>query len=126
VRRLCSDAYDPSPFLKGKKTLAGEVFGNWLVAGTFSAQSELAMRPGLSVPTAGLATRPNATGQTSAGPQSLTQWFNTAAFAAPPPRFFGDSGTGVIRVPGFWVWDSSVSWFFPLWEKAKLKLSMAN
>jgi hypothetical protein len=111
------------PFLKGKKTLAGEVFGNWQVAGTFSAQSGLAMSPGLSVPTAGLATRPNATGQTSAGPQSLTQWFNTAAFAAPAAGFFGNSGTGVIRGPGFWVWDSSVSRIFPLWEKAKLKLS---
>ncbi|HEY3841234.1 MAG TPA: carboxypeptidase-like regulatory domain-containing protein [Bryobacteraceae bacterium] len=111
------------PFLKGRKTLLGEVFGNWQLAGTITAQSGLALSPGLSTPTAGLATRPNATGQSPAGPQTLQHWFNTAAFAAPPFGFFGNSGTGVIRGPGFWVWDSSVSRIFPLWEKTRLRLS---
>lgn len=111
------------PFLRGNKSVFGEVLGNWQVAGTFMAQSGLSLSPGLSVPTAGLATRPNVTGQTPAGAQTLTQWFNTAAFSAPPAGFFGNSGTGVIWGPGFWDWDSSVSRIFPLWEKARLKLS---
>ncbi len=111
------------PFLRGRKTVLGEVFGNWQLAGTLTAQSGLALSPGMSLPTSGEATRPNATGQTPSGPQTLSQWFNTAAFAAPPYGFFGNSGTGVIRGPGFWDWDSSVSRIFPVWESFKLKLS---
>ncbi len=111
------------PFLKGRKTIAGEVLGNWQVAGTFTAQSGLALSPGLSIPTAGQATRPNATGQSVTGPQTLTQWFNTAAFAAPAYGMYGNSGTGVIRGPGFWDWDSSISRVFPIREAWHLKLS---
>lgn len=33
------------------------------------------------------------------------------------------SGTGVIRGPGIWDWDSSVSRIFPIRERWRLKLT---
>ncbi len=111
------------PFLRGSRSLAGEVFGNWELAGFFSAQSGLAMSPGLSIGTAGQATRPNATGQSVSGPRTIQQWFNTAAFAAPAPGLYGNAGVGVIRGPGFWDWDTSLSRLFPIRESMRLRLS---
>jgi len=111
------------PFLQNKNSLAGYILGSWQLSGFFTAQSGLALTPGLSVPTSGLATRPNTTGQSPSGPHTLTQWFNTAAFTAPPAGFFGNSGTGVLRGPGLWDWDSSVSRVFPIYERFRLKLS---
>jgi hypothetical protein len=111
------------PFLRGSHSFIGEVFGNWELAGFITAQSGLAMSPGLSTSTAGLATRPNGTGQNVTGPETKLQWFNTAAFAAPPFGFFGNAGVGTIRGPGFWDWDSSVSRIFPIHESLRLKFS---
>lgn len=111
------------PFLRGSRSLLGEVFGNWELAGFITAQSGLAMSPGLSTSTAGLATRPNATGQSAGGPETRQEWFNTGAFLAPPFGFFGNAGVGTIRGPGFWDWDSSLSRIFPVHESWRLKLS---
>jgi hypothetical protein len=111
------------PFFRGKKNLVGQVLGNWELTGFITAQTGLALTPGLSIGTAGLATRPNATGQTANGPQTKERWFNTAAFAAPAPGFFGNAGVGVIRGPGFWDWDAALSKLFPIHETLHARLS---
>jgi hypothetical protein len=111
------------PLFRGKRNLAGQIFGNWELAGFFTAQSGLAMTPGLSIATAGRATRPDATGASVTGPQTKEQWFNPAAFVAPAPGKYGNSGVGVIRGPGFNVWDTSLSKLFPIREKARVRLT---
>ncbi len=42
------------------------------------------------------------------GPQTLTEWFNTSAFAIPPIGKFGNAGNGIIRGPGVNDWDFGV------------------
>jgi hypothetical protein len=110
------------PFLRNVKNFWGQVFGNWEVSGIITAQSGLALTPGLSIPTAGLAIRPDATGVPVNGAQTLTSWFNTAAFAAPAAGMYGNAGVGVIRGPGFVILDSALAKQFPIREKAHLSL----
>jgi hypothetical protein len=43
-----------------------------------------------------------------AGQQSVNRWFNPAAFAAPTPGQFGNSGPGVILGPHLNVWDAGL------------------
>jgi hypothetical protein len=58
-----------------------------------------------------------------AGPKTKTAWFNTAAFVAPPPGKYGNAGVGVLRGPGFFIWDSAISKQFPIREQTKLSLT---
>jgi len=109
------------PFLRGRRNLAGQVLGGWEITGFLSFQSGLAMSPGISLASAGLATRPNATGQTITGAGTRLQWFNPGAFAATTPGFYGTAGTGVIRGPGFAIWDSSIAKQFAIHEHWKLR-----
>jgi hypothetical protein len=48
------------------------------------------------------------------GPQSQARWFNTAAFALPPPLTFGNEGVGVVRGPGIHNLDVAVYKMIPL------------
>jgi hypothetical protein len=110
------------PVLRARHDIVGQLFGNWQLSGFITAQSGLAMSPGISTGKQGLATRPNATGESIAGPQTIAEWFNTAAFAAPAAGFYGNSGIGVIRGPGFGIWDASPSKQFPIYERLKFRL----
>ena len=110
------------PFLRDRHDFIGQVLGDWELSGFITAQSGLAISPGISTGKQGLATRPDATGGAVVGPQTIAKWFNTAAFVAPAAGFYGDSGVGVIRGPGFAIWDSSLSKQFPIYERLKLRL----
>lgn len=108
------------PFLKNQRSVLGQVFGNWQLSGLFAIQSGLALTPGLSLSGIGLATRPDATGVSPAGQKTKTAWFNTAAFAKPAVGKYGNAGVGVMRGPGFFIWDSAIAKQFPLTEKRKV------
>jgi hypothetical protein len=110
------------PFFRDRHNFATQLLGDWELSGFLTFQSGLAMSPGISTGKQGLATRPDATGQSVDGPKTITQWFNTAAFAAPAAGFYGNSGVGVLRGPGFAIWDASLSKQFPIWERLKLRL----
>jgi hypothetical protein len=111
------------PFLRDRHDFAGRMLGDWELSGFLTFQSGLAISPGISTGKQGLATRPNATGAPVDGPQTIAQWFNIAAFSAALPGFFGNAGAGVIRGPGFAIWDSSLSKQFPIRERVKFRLS---
>src|SRR5450759_690763 len=89
------------PFLNKRHDILGQAFGNWQVSGMFAMQSGLAMIPGISLSTAGLAIRPDASGASVAGAKTKASWFNTGAFVAPLPGMYGNAGVGVLRGPGF-------------------------
>ena len=111
------------PFFRSSHHFATQLLGDWELSGFLNFQSGLAASPGLSTGKQGLATRPNATGVSVDGPKTIAQWFNTAAFAAPAAGFYGNSGVGVIRAPGFGIWDASLSKQFPIYEHLKLRLA---
>ena len=51
---------------------------------------------------------------------SPSEWFNTAAFAIPAPFTFGNAGRNILRGPGLFTVDVSVSRRFRLAERASL------
>jgi hypothetical protein len=53
--------------------------------------------------------------------KSITEWFNTSAFAQPAAGDFGNSSRNVIRMPGVANWDLSLLKSFTLPEKASLQ-----
>jgi hypothetical protein len=108
------------PFLKKRTDLVGKALGNWTFSGITTIESGRPLTPTLSIGTAGLATRPDCIGSIS-GPKSLTEWFNTAAFAAPAWGLFGSCGTGLIRGPGDNTWHMALYKTFPMGEKVRLQ-----
>ncbi|MEO7145701.1 MAG: carboxypeptidase-like regulatory domain-containing protein [Bryobacteraceae bacterium] len=111
------------PFFHGRRNLAGQALGGWELSGFLTAQSGLALTPGISLSSAGLATRPNATGAPASGPRTQSQWFNPAAFVAPALGMYGNAGVGTLRGPGFWIWDSSVSKQFPIKDQFRVRFA---
>lgn len=52
--------------------------------------------------------RPDSVGDPNNGPRTPEQWFNTAAFVAPPPGTFGNTGRNVVTGPGIQTVDFSI------------------
>jgi len=50
---------------------------------------------------------PNLTGD-PAGPETVAQWFNPAAFTAVPSGTFGNAGRNILRGPGWVTFDLSI------------------
>jgi hypothetical protein len=53
--------------------------------------------------------------------RTVSRWFNTAAFTAPPNDRFGNSGFGILRGPGLTLFDFSLRKVFSLTEQIKLR-----
>jgi hypothetical protein len=59
------------------------------------------------------ANRPNLIGNPNSGPQTVQQWFNTAAFQQvifdpnSPVQQFGTAGRNIVQGPGYANWDFS-------------------
>ncbi len=58
--------------------------------------------------------------------QSIAAWFNTAAFAPPPPGVFGNTGRNILRAPGLNNWDLSLFKNFPFTERVNLQLRLES
>jgi hypothetical protein len=98
-----------------------QVLSGWRYSGLTSIQSGFSQNPGLSIAHPGLSTRPDITGVSIAGPKTVKQWFNTAAFAAPAPGYFGNAAPGSIAGPGLVDFDMAVYKDFHLTERHKLE-----
>jgi hypothetical protein len=110
------------PFLRDQARLAGKLFGGWQVSGITQFQSGTPRNLGLTGATIGLAARPNVkAGSSAAGPKTIAQWFNTAAFEMPPFGFFGNAGRNIIRGPGIHNWDFAVFKNFQLRESRNIQ-----
>jgi hypothetical protein len=62
----------------------------------------------------------------NSGPKTLTQWFNTAAFAAVPAGQLrnGNAGRGIVLGPGFSDWDVSLFKNLKLTERVSSQLRL--
>ena len=69
---------------------------------------------------------PNLVGNPNASNQSLNQWYNQLAFAAPAPDTFGNNKRNSLRGPDLTDVDFSLAKSFgiPGWEQGQLQLRM--
>jgi hypothetical protein len=115
------------PFLRGNTGLAGKLLGGWQLSGITQFQSGTSRNLGLTGANIGLATRPDVVpGASDEGPKTVQQWFNTAAFQAPAPGFFGNAGRNTIRGPGIHVWDLSIFKDFMIAESLRTQLRVES
>jgi hypothetical protein len=64
---------------------------------------------------------PNRVGDGRLDDPTADMWFDTAAFVAPPPNTYGDSGRGVLYGPGTQTVDVSLSRTFPITKGVRLQ-----
>ena len=123
------------PFGKGRrfgsnvKPALDALLGGWQVSGTTTFKSGLPL--GITANTNntnsfGGGQRPNLVGDPSAVPAGVDRhdmWFNTAAFAQPPPFTFGNVGRtlSTTRGPGLNNWDIGIHKYFQLKEQFRLQ-----
>lgn len=108
------------PILRNKSGFVATAFGNWQFSGITAFFSGAPLTPTLATGTGGLATRPNCIGPIG-GPKTLTEWFNTSAYAAPAFGFFGNCANGIIRGPGEQDWNWALFKTFPVGERARFQ-----
>jgi hypothetical protein len=97
------------------------LLGGWQSSFITTVQSGFSLEPALTTPTRGLATRPDRIASSVAGPKTVQQWFNTAAFAAPAAGYFGNAAPGSITGPGAMNLDMAFYKDFRLTEHHKLQ-----
>lgn len=88
------------PWYRNAAGLKRLALSGWQYSDITTIQDGFPLDPGLSVAHQGLATRPNRVGSAITGPQTVAEWFNTGAFAAPLPGYFGNAAPGSIYGPG--------------------------
>jgi hypothetical protein len=54
--------------------------------------------------------------------RSIAKWFNTAAFKQPAAGFLGNSGRGILRLPGTNNWDTGLFKNFTIKERLRTQL----
>lgn len=130
--RLVVNGLYALPFGDGRRFnprgIAGKALGGWEVAAIYTLQSggPLAFSSATSTTFAqGGGQRPNLVGDPKLpdGERSLTRWFNTAAFAAPPAYTFGTAprSLGSVRSDGLSGIDFSVVKNTKIVERAALQ-----
>jgi len=107
------------------------ILGNWQWSGDWTIASGLPFTPrilgSLTDVNSGVngTLRPDVTGQPVAlSNPSIYEWFNTAAFVAPPLGQFGDARRNSIIGPGQLVFDMAMTKVIPLKESRNLELRM--
>ena len=105
--------------------ILNSVFGGWSAEGITRASTGAPLNPRISQDRANVGRtyqRPNATGiSPDNGPNTIYQWFNTAAFALPANFTYGTSGPFVITAPGRYNWDVSLQKDFRIHEGQMLQ-----
>jgi len=110
------------PFARSMQGVPAVILKGWEATGLVAIQSGFPLNIGLSTPTQGLATRADAvSGQSSSGPKTVDQWFNTNAFTAPPFGSYGNAGVYTVSGPGLNKWDMGFFKNFAIHESVKLQ-----
>ena len=112
------------PWFRHASGIERIALGGWRYADITTIYTGFNLDPHLAVPFQGLATRPDLTGASVGGPKTVAEWFNTSAFAAPAPGFFGNAGNGIIRGPGIVNFDMALFKEFILTERHRLEFRM--
>ncbi len=127
-RIALSAVYDVPEWGRSRVTRA--LTADWRTSAIFQAQSGFPLTISVFGDTANAGTalgenpiRANITGKQvfGAGTRNATNWFNPAAFAAPPAYTFGNSGRNSVVGPGTETMDVSVVRSFVLGELLRLE-----
>jgi len=125
------------PFGRGKRFrnqggIANVLLGGWQMNGLWGVQTGTPFTINVSVDTANIGStnggvnRGNVVlGQSVSLPadqRSTSQWFNTAAFTAPPAYTFGNAGRNTVTGPGLITADTSLAKNTRLTERVALQL----
>ena len=97
--------------------------GNWQLSGIFTYQTGtwLTVTDGTDVSLTGLGgDRPNAIGDWQLSNPTISQWFNTSAFAKQAAGSFGNAGRNVVLGPSAWNLDTGLWRTFPIRERVKV------
>jgi outer membrane receptor protein involved in Fe transport len=112
------------PFFKNGNPLARSVLGGWQVNGIMTIQAGLPIPIYMPANTFG-ADRPSVVSGVSdqAAAQSISQWFNTAAFTAPAPFTYGNVARTLPDVSGDGLFNLDFSLFknFSIREKFRFQ-----
>jgi len=106
--------YDLPFFKSHSNAFVRKALGGWQVSGITTFWTGMPRTPSYPGDYAGVgfgSVRPKLVG-TVAGPKTLTNWFNTAAFAEPDELTFGTAGRNIIWGPGRNNWNISLFKFF--------------
>ncbi len=112
--------YDLPFYKKDGSFVQRQVLGGWSLAGLGVLESGFAFTPGISTSTAGLATRPNQTGQVHLL-KKKTEWFDTTSYSAPLNGSYGTAGPGTIRGPREISFNIAGYKTFPIHERLNLQ-----
>ncbi len=125
------------PFGHEKRWLTGpgiarDVLGDWQWSGDWTIASGFPFTPRIlgsfTDVNSGVngTLRPNVTGQpVSLSNPGIAEWFNTAAFVAPPLGQYGDARRNSIEGPGEVVFDMALTKVFPLKEGRMFEVRMS-
>jgi len=132
--RFTADYLWELPFGHDKRWLTDssvwrDIFGDWQWSGDWTIASGLPFTPrvlnnfaDISRGTNGTL-RANVTGQPIAlSNPTVAEWFNTAAFAAPPGGQFGDARRNSIEGPGTVMFNMALTKVFPMKEARVMEL----
>jgi hypothetical protein len=114
----------PIPFWQRQDAWYKVALGGWQLSGITSLQSGPPLNITIQGDRAGTGTgnqRPNVVGDWRAGGGTATRWFNTDAFALPPPGTLGNLGRNVVIGPGMNNWDVSAQKYFAITERSRLE-----
>ena len=117
------------PFGKGRPLLSSgiwsKVAGGFQLSGLLTLQTGSPFTPSYSgniSNTYNNSDRPNVVGDPNSGPRTISQYFNTAAFAKPAANSFGNAGRNILHGPPLRNLDLALSRSFQVSERAVLQL----
>jgi hypothetical protein len=103
--------------------LGAAVLGNWQFSGIVTLSTgrpfTVSLNTGVNN---GAPSWPNRIGDGKLSDPSVNTWFDIAAFVAPPPNTYGDSGRGILYAPGTQTADVSLAKRIPLKSRVTLQL----
>ena len=112
--------------LHTRNRVADYILGNWQINGIADIRSGTPVNVTISGDLANTGNvnylRPNLVGEWRVDNPTADRWFNTNAFAAPPPFTFGNVGRNVLRTDGVQRFDMSVFRNIPINERAFAQL----
>jgi hypothetical protein len=119
------------PFGKGQRFLVNQALGGWqlywiayMETGQFFSPSFAGSDPSNTNTVGGIPDR-IVNGNLPPAERTLSRWFDTRAFAAPPAGRFGNSGLNVLEGPGLHMHDLTLGKTFPITERFRFTFMAA-